>query len=355
MSKDVSSFDGLEAQLGVERRKVDVAAHNFSVRELVRMMVDGEMNIAPEYQRKFRWTPQNEATFVESVFLGLPVPPLFVATNADFEWEVVDGLQRLSTLVHFTAGSADMSDLIGRDLPLELEGLEKLSILNGKSFEDLPRQIQIYFSRQPLQVIALTDKSDLEVRFDLFERLNGGSISLSAQEVRACVYRGEFNLLIEKLAMSEPFASLLKLQKSKQSDATNVEQVLKFFAYKNSRDRFDGRVTDFLNEFMHRSSEGSFNYSAETKLFQGAAEALYLACESGPYVRSDFGVTPLVQFEASFVAAANLISNGVSPVVPPRGWTDDPALKAASMGGTNTRNQLRLRIERAEALLAGDA
>ena len=190
----------IETQLGAERRKVDVSTLNFSVRELVRMMADGELSVAPEYQRKFRWTELGESSFIESVFLGLPIPPIFVATNVGFQWEVVDGLQRLSTLMHFLGGNADELAVVNRTENLRLKGLEKLSSLNTIAYSELPRTMQVYFGRQPLQVVSLTDKSDLQVRFDVFERLNKGAVSLTAQEVRACVFRGEFNLFLEGLS-----------------------------------------------------------------------------------------------------------------------------------------------------------
>lgn len=354
MSGDVLDADAIEKKLGEERRKVDVATLNFSVRELVRMMIDGEMNISPEYQRQFRWTEKNESAFIESIFLGLPVPPLYVATNADFEWEVVDGLQRLSTLIHYIAEPDEVLRLINRQSVLVLTDLEKLEVLNDHGYQDIPRPLQLYFGRQPLQVVSLTDKSDLQVRFDLFERLNGGSIALSPQEVRACVYRGDFNVFIEELAGQPKFEKLVKLQKSKQYDATRVEQVLKFFAYKNNRQSFDGRVTDFLNSYMKSATEGHFDYTNERALFVAAVDLLYEACNRDAYVRSDFAVTPLVQFEASLVAAAELLAD--KPAASPRvGWTDDEELKSASTGGTNSRPQLTRRIERARMLLRGDA
>lgn len=331
---------------------MDVATLNFSVRELVRMMQDGEMNISPEYQRKFRWTVENESTFIESVFLGLPVPPLFVATNDDFQWEVVDGLQRLSTLVHFLVEPGSAQELIHRDDALQLGGLEKLSDLNQRTFADLPKSLQLYFGRQPLQVVSLTDKSDLDVRFDLFERLNGGSIALSPQEVRACVFRGDFNLFIERLSENGDLRRLLKLQKSKQFDGTSAEQVLKFFAYKNARAAFDGKVTHYLNNFMGDAAEGNFDFAAEEESFKQAASRLASVC-GGPYLRSDFGVTPLVQFEACLVGVAELISEGGEVVAPSSDWTDDPELKAASTGGTNSKAQLNRRIDRAKTLLRG--
>src|SRR6266545_3357412 len=147
--------DSFVDQLNAEREKVDVSVHNFSVRELVRMMAEGELNVAPEYQRKFRWDDNACSLFIESVFLGLPVPPIFVATNVGYQWEVVDGLQRLSSLTYFTAKDGEQSLAVGKEEPLILTGLDKLSQLNGTTHSDLSRNLQIYFGRQPLQVVSL--------------------------------------------------------------------------------------------------------------------------------------------------------------------------------------------------------
>src|SRR6056297_941656 len=106
------------------RRNVDVQTSNFSVRELARMVTERELNISPEYQRLFRWNVQSESRLIESLMLGLPVPSIFVATNSDFTLEVVDGLQRLSTLVHFLDPSEEGLTSIGKESALKLADLE---------------------------------------------------------------------------------------------------------------------------------------------------------------------------------------------------------------------------------------
>ncbi|MET9063477.1 DUF262 domain-containing protein [Streptosporangium sandarakinum] len=348
------SLEGLEEQLRGERGKVDVAVHNFSVRELVRMIVDEELNAAPNYQRKFRWEEDDEALFVESVFLGLPIPPLFVATNVGFQWEVVDGLQRLSTLAHFLARNDDEAKAIGREHPLRLNGLEKLTELNGMTYQELPKNLQVYFGRQPLQVVSLTDKSDRQVRFDVFERLNRGGIQLTAQEVRACVYMGEFNNFIEELSNDPRLKKLIKLQRSHENDGTRAEQVLKFFAYKNNRDAFDGKVERFLNDYMAKA-ESNFNYRTERIVFDRALEILFAACDGKPLLRKQTKVTPLVQFEACFVAAGDLAADGASVGQVAPNWLEDPELRASSGAGSNTKAMLRRRLARAKDLLRGAA
>ncbi|MGW3835048.1 DUF262 domain-containing protein [Streptomyces microflavus] len=348
------SLDNLEEQLRGERGRVDVAVHNFSVRELVRMIADEELNASPSYQRKFRWTESDESLFVESIFLGLPVPPIFVATNVGFQWEVVDGLQRLSTLAHFLARDAAEAQEFQRSSPLKLEKLEKLTELNGCTFSDLPRNLQVYFGRQPLQVISLTDKSDLQVRFDVFERLNRGGIQLTAQEVRASVYRGRFYDFIEELSEDSRFDDILKLQRARQDDGTRAEQVLKFFAYKNWKDHFDGKVETFLNNFMQVAND-DFKYSVEREIFNKALEALHAACDGQPFLRRQTPVTPLVQFEACLVAAGELIQEGTPIVQVAPDWLEDEELRASTGAGTNTRSMLHRRVKRAKELLSGTA
>lgn len=346
------NFEGLDEQLALERKKVDVASVNFSVREIVRMYEDDELSIAPSYQRKYRWPKSVASTFVESVFLGLPIPPIFVATNADFQWEVVDGLQRISTLIHFLGEDEDSVERIGRSGSLVLEGLEKLTQLNGVGYSELPHSIQRYFARQPLQVISLTDKSDRLVRFDLFERLNTGAISLTPQEVRSAVYRGTFLDFIEDLSRNHHLQILLKLQESNQNDGTAGEQVLKFFAYKNSQSSFNGAVTAFLNKYAETAST-QFDYATERTVFESTVQFLADAL-SGPFLRRNTSVTPLVQFEACAVGVAKLIQSGITPVVPSGDWLNDNELVNASTGGTNTRSMLTRRIGRAKVLFSGE-
>src|ERR1019366_3786326 len=132
---------------------------------------------------------------IESVFLGIPVPSLFMAANADGRWELIDGVQRLSTLVRYI-GDPAVREAIGRPNPLKLSGLEKLSAFNSFAYQELPKSVQLQFSLKPLKVTTISDKSDLNVRFDLFERLNTGGVRLEPQEIRSCIYRGSFNELL---------------------------------------------------------------------------------------------------------------------------------------------------------------
>jgi uncharacterized protein with ParB-like and HNH nuclease domain len=167
-------------QLNEQKRKVDFDSFDITVKELIGMFADSMIDIAPEYQRQFRWSEERQSAFVESVFLGIPIPSLFTAANPDGTWELIDGVQRLSTLIHFV-GDDVIRNRINLREPLVLSELEKLTDFNGKRFSDLPQSTQLQFLLKPLKVTTISDKSDLNVRFDLFERLNTGGVALTPQ------------------------------------------------------------------------------------------------------------------------------------------------------------------------------
>ena len=106
--EDVAAPQNLTLQLEQERRTVSFDSYDIAVRQLLEMVTENAIDIAPEYQRKFVWDTQRQSEFIESVFLGIPIPSLFMATNKDSSWEVVDGVQRISTLIHF-CGSEDVA------------------------------------------------------------------------------------------------------------------------------------------------------------------------------------------------------------------------------------------------------
>jgi hypothetical protein len=119
----------LELQLKAQRRTVDFDTFDIQVQQLVQMLSTGQIKISPAYQRKFRWGADRCSQFIESIMLGIPIPSLFMATNDDSTWEVVDGVQRLSTIIKFAGDDAMRSAHLvnGR---LVLEQLKKLSDFN---------------------------------------------------------------------------------------------------------------------------------------------------------------------------------------------------------------------------------
>ena len=335
--------EALIAQLDRQRRQVDFDTYDVIVQQLITMVDSRAINVAPVYQRQFRWDNTRRSHLIESVLLGVPVPSLFMAANKDGTWELVDGVQRLSTIVQF-AGTPEAKAKLGLDGPLVLKNLVKLSEFNGMTFENLPESLKLQFRHRPLKVITLSDKSDLVVRFDLFERLNTGGIALTNQEIRACIYRGEFGVFLEKLAVDPDFVKTVRLTQKQERDGTRPECVLRFFAFLDRYQEFDHSVVEFLNNYMESAST-SFGYAANTKLFLDTFKRLSAALPNGIIRSPTRNLTPLNLFEAVSVGAALALKQrnrinvtGVST------WFQSEELRRLTSGGTNNPTMVTGRI-----------
>lgn len=331
-------------QLNEQKRKVDFDTFDISVKELVNMTTEKLIDIAPEYQRRFRWDAHRQSVFIESVFLGIPIPSLYTAANQDGTWELIDGVQRLSTLIHFM-GEQKLRERIGVKDPLRLSTLQKLSEFNKLTFEDLPQSVRLQFLLKPLKVTTVSDKSDLIVRFDLFERLNTGGISLTQQEIRACIYRGEFNEFLRQAAKDPNFRHLVRLSREAEDDGTREEFVLRFFAYLHEYKQFDHIVKAFLNSYMERASK-RFDYEANGKLFATVCRTLEPVFPTGIVRGGGRTTTPANLYEAVCVGAAlALRAKGKLATKDTAKWIDSEELRRVTGEGSNTRQNVARRIE----------
>ncbi len=334
----------LTSQLDSQRRRVDFDTFDIIVQQLISMVESGAIDVAPAYQRQFRWDSEKRAHLIESVFLGVPVPSLFMATNRDGTWELVDGVQRLSTLVQF-AGTPIARERLSLEKPLVLEGLEKLQAFNGLRFEDLPDSLKLQFFHRPIKVVTLSDKSDMVVRFDLFERLNTGGVALTNQEIRACIYRGEFNQFLERLAENSSFRKCVRLTRKQDKDGTREECVLRFFAFLHRYKSFVHSVVDFLNDYM-REAAGSFDYEAGNEDFSRSFRELARVLPHGIVRSPSRKNTPINLYEGVAVGAA-LALREIDELHGEdiREWINCDELRTYTTGATNNRAMVEGRIE----------
>lgn len=335
------------AELANQRHKVDFDSYDVTVDELVRRVSSRRIEIAPAYQRQFRWDDSRQSRLVESLLLGIPVPSLFMATNVDNDsgttWEVVDGLQRLLSLTNFLGDpdTREAAKLMGTRL--KLSGLEKLHTLEGLTSDQLPTDIRTGLLDRPVKVIVLNDKSDLRVRFDLFERLNTGGIRLTDQEVRECVYMGDFVDMLSSLAATDTFKTVVRLPDAQQRDGSAQEYVLRFFAFRESYQNFDHSVKDFLNDFCG-------NATLKPKLRKRQAEFnntfRYLAQVFPNGLKTRKGTTPVNLFEGIAVGAALALLERPDLDLPAElAWIQSDELRRTTTGATNNRSSVTGRIE----------
>ncbi|MDI6631218.1 MAG: DUF262 domain-containing protein, partial [Thermoanaerobacteraceae bacterium] len=160
----------LENEINKHSTTVSTDSYSMSVGELVSMYRDGELDLHPEFQRFFRWTDEQKSKFIESLLLGIPIPPIFVSERNDAKWDVIDGLQRLSTILQV------MGELRNEDNeplpPLELTRTRYLPSLEGKKWtaenseQELPESARIKIKRARLDVNIVKSTSDEIAKYE---------------------------------------------------------------------------------------------------------------------------------------------------------------------------------------------
>jgi hypothetical protein len=336
---------GLDEQLKKQRRAVDFDTFDMHTSQLISMVERKAIHISPTYQRQFRWDPKRCSQLIESLMLGIPIPSLFMATNADSTWDVVDGVQRLSTVISF-AGSAELRQRLSLQGPLVLSDLQKLDRFNGLTFDQLPPSIKLHFETRGLKVVTLNDKSDRVVRYDLFERLNTGGVRLTPQEIRDCVFEGEFANTLDTLSEDPNFKRVVRLTDTQEKDGTAEECVLRFFAFADRYEQFQHGVDEFLTQYMNAASK-SFDLVGRPAEFRRVFEELAKVFPEGLRRRSTGRkTTSLILFEGIAVGAA-LALRKVSRLSTKRlnVWMASNELRKVTTGATNDRAAVKGRIE----------
>ncbi len=241
----------LEKTIDKKTGDVRTEALDLSFGEIANLHKNHELIIQPEYQRLFRWSVEQKSRLIESILLALPIPQIFVIENDDGVYELIDGLQRVSTVLQFVDAK-----LIEME-PFELEGCDIVKALNTESYKSLPMSLKLRLKRSTVRTIVIKRQSKSFLRYEMFKRLNTGGSLLSPQEIRNCSARmlgndgAAFYSFLKKMADTEDFKRVtLTLSQEDYEQKGNEELVLRFFAAKNARNLFKGSVRDWLDDFM---------------------------------------------------------------------------------------------------------
>jgi rubredoxin len=178
------------------------------------------LDTQPEFQRYEVWSQQKKSALIESILLDLPIPQVFLAQEPDNTSVVIDGQQRMMAIFRYL------------DDEYALKGV--VSAIEGRTFSQLPADLQEKIENYELRVVKILKESDPEVRFTLFQRLNEGSVSLNDQELRNCVWRGPYNEFLKEIAESPSWHNLLNL-KRRHPRMADVELALRFFAFRDQQ------------------------------------------------------------------------------------------------------------------------
>jgi len=222
------------------------------------MYVDGELGLSPNFQRFFRWTDEQKSRLIESLLLGIPVPPIFVTERSDSKWDVIDGLQRLSTIFELMGVLKNSAG--NTKAPLQLTKTHYLPAIDGRYWSNdqgepsLTDSARIKIKRGRIDVNIIQSASDEDVKYEVFQRLNSGGSNATPQEVRNCLlvmHNADFFQWMEELAARNSFRECLLLTDRSLEEAFDMELLSRYLVFtKSSIDDLQGidELSAFLND-----------------------------------------------------------------------------------------------------------
>lgn len=220
---DPAKVEAAEKQISDYARTVKFTVTEYSFEHIVQRL-KGDRYYVPGYQREHTWSLEKQSKFIESVFMGLPIPFAFFWQDQDGRMEIVDGSQRIRTIRDFI------------DNKLVLKGLETIPAANELRYSDLPPSRQLKFIETPIRVIILDNATDAVTRTEMFARINTGGTTATDAEVRRGSLPGPFMSMVIDLAESPEFVKLTPINAQLVDKREREELVTRFFAYLESFD-----------------------------------------------------------------------------------------------------------------------
>lgn len=331
-------YQSAEEQILEKQKIVDFDIKEFTIELLVNKYLNGIESddndiFIPTYQRNFVWDVDRQSKFIESVLLGLPIPYIFSA-DTDGRLEIVDGSQRLRTIVAFYENH------------LTLKNLEILTSLNGFKYQDLIKSRQRKFLNSTIRMIALSDKSDEDVRFMMFERINTGSAILKDMEKRKGIFGGKFMDFVYNECSKHPlFIRNTKFTDRLEKRGEPQELIIRFFAYSDNYKLVKSGVNEFLNEFVE-SKNKSFDRARYTDEFDKMLKFVDKYFPDGFIKSKKSSKTPRVRFDAISVGV-NLALREKPKLIPQDlSWLNSKIFnELITKGGQNAPTAIKERIE----------
>lgn len=328
---NICTTSDLEEKIKSEKRKIKINEADIMISQLKEMYSErGVIDVHPEFQRVFRWTTKQKSRFIESILLGIPIPPIFVAEDGDLNWDVIDGVQRLSTIFEFLG---ILKDDDGEDVePTVLVETKTLRELDGKvwdnkfhkhkfSFEQ-SKFLQNAFLNATIKIIKIDSESDPKAKYDIFDRLNTGGTRLTNQEIRNCLaimLNRNFYTWLRTLSYNPDFIECMPLGENAKKEQTDLEYVLRFFVYRNigknelsPMDDIGDVITEKMREFC---LDKNFDYKKQREIFNKTFELLSSALGEDIFRKYDTekdkykgGIT-VTGFEIIAIGVANNLEN----------------------------------------------
>lgn len=335
----------LDAQILELQKVTDYEIREYPIEVIVEKFTKGlELDEAelfvPDYQREMIWTPKQQSRFIESIFMNLPIPYVFVADVAEgrneARLEIVDGSQRIRTLVNFVTNRLTLVDL------------ERVDLANGFRFCDLTGPRQLRFKRKTIRMIELTERADEEARREMFDRLNSGGTKLKEMEKRRGTKDGEFLTFLKECANEGLLRELCPVSKARQDRKEYEELVLRYFAYCENYKGFNHSVNRFLDDYLDEQNKNS-TATSRSRLRQEFERMLQFVGRHFPYgfrKGSSNTSVPRIRFEA--LAVGITLALREDPLLEPTevsSWLDhDEFTKHTRSDASNSRPKVVNRV-----------
>lgn len=256
-------YDGKEPKIDkpYDPSKVDISSAQISIHSLLDRMSNDEIYLTPDYQRRDDvWDATAKSRLIESLLIRVPLPAFYFDAKQDNLWVVVDGLQRLSAFYDFVVRKE------GDEKKLILQNMEYLIDLNGKKYEELPRQYQRRIQEAQTYCYIIRPGTPEDVTISIFKRINTGGEPLTLPEIRNAVYHGVASKLVRNMACSDEFkkATRNRVSPFRMEDADLTARFLAFFLL--GYESYDGDMNGYIDKGMSCANKQLNDETAENVL-----------------------------------------------------------------------------------------
>lgn len=247
LSDDIEALDDSDEAGEQFDRKLVIDKVDPTIESLYMKFTRQKLILQPDYQRKYVMKPQVASRLIESILLDIPLPIVYFAEEEDGSWSVIDGQQRLTSIISFVQGK-NLYD----DKPFKLTSLNVMTELNRKSFSDLSNEQQEKILNTAIRSFVIKKESNDDIKFEIFERLNTGSTPLNEDEIRNTVYRGKYMNLLKELEGNELFDKIVNKPNFKNR-MLYKGMILRFFAfYEKTYLNYKPSMKQFCNKHIKR-------------------------------------------------------------------------------------------------------
>ncbi|HTN37108.1 MAG TPA: DUF262 domain-containing protein [Arachidicoccus sp.] len=310
----------LQEEIETKSKEIHTENLSMSIGEILSMYSDGDLDIHPEFQRFYRWSDNQKSKLIESILLNIPIPSIFVAQRTDGIWDVVDGLQRLSTILEFIGVLKNNDHRVLAPLKMTktniLPSLEN-KIWNTEDQNSFTEAQQRYFKRSRLNFVIIQKESDLSSKYELFQRLNTGGSSLTPQEVRNCLLimnNEDYFEKLKELSEFQPFIDTINISDKNIDEQYDKELVSRFLILKDLEPSAINSVTDlgiYLNDKIVKFFEDNFQkWNQINDLFQRTFKLINDQVKDNAFKR--YNLDTRIFFGGFIVSAFEMVALGVA-------------------------------------------